>query len=68
MEKPNKLAHIGKECVACGCCVPVCPRGAVRIASGVTAQIDSRLCIGCGKCAAACPAAVITLTERRTAI
>lgn len=37
---PN-IAHIGSECVACGCCVLVCPKDAIHIAFGITAQVDS---------------------------
>lgn len=51
------------ECVACGCCVLHCPKGAIHIERGLYAQIDPELCIGCGKCKAACPASVITIEE-----
>ena len=63
---PNrfKLAEIGSECVACGCCVRVCPRGAVQVRWGIRAQADPEKCIGCGKCARTCPAAVIEMIER----
>ena len=54
MERIRKLARVGRECVACGQCAAVCPRGAIRVWRGV----------GCGLCAAACPAAVITLEKR----
>lgn len=37
MKRSPKVAGIGKECVACGCCAAVCPRDALYIASGVTA-------------------------------
>ena len=48
--RPNlKLARIGRECVACGCCASVCPRQAIRIAGGVIARVDPALCVGCGK-------------------
>lgn len=64
MNRLLKLARVGSECVACGCCVAVCPEGAIRVASGVIARVDERACIGCGKCAGVCPAAVITIGER----
>ncbi|WP_294413468.1 4Fe-4S binding protein [uncultured Ruminococcus sp.] len=50
-------------CVACGCCVKVCPRAAISVPNGVNAVIDETLCIGCGKCATECPASIITLEE-----
>lgn len=65
MNKAVKIACIGKECVACGCCVTVCPKKAIRIDSGVIAKIDGEECVGCGICAGVCPAAVITVTGRR---
>lgn len=65
MSKKLKIADIGAECVACGCCVTVCPREAVQIQAGVKALVDGEKCIGCGKCAKICPADVITITERR---
>ena len=51
-------------CVACGCCVKVCPKGAVSVPHGINAVIDETMCVGCGKCAKECPASIITLEER----
>lgn len=48
-------------CVACGCCVKVCPKGAVSIDHGRYAYIDLKQCVGCGLCLKECPASVITL-------
>ena len=39
-----------KNCVACGCCVKVCPRSAISVPLGIHAEIDYGLCVGCGKC------------------
>ena len=50
-------------CVACGCCVKVCPLSAIQIIKGVTARVDSTKCVGCGKFVRECPASVITLKE-----
>lgn len=50
-----------QECVACGCCMKVCPKHAISIPNGVHAEINSDQCVGCGKCAKECPASVITL-------
>ena len=50
-----------QECVACGCCIKVCPRNAITIPNGIFAKIDKSLCVGCGKCAKECPAGIITL-------
>jgi ferredoxin len=51
-------------CVACGCCVKVCPKSAISVPHGVNAVIDETLCVGCGKCAKECPASIISLEER----
>lgn len=64
MKKSLKFATIGKDCVACGCCITVCPRDAIQIEFGISARVDSEKCVGCGKCAAICPAAVINLIQR----
>lgn len=50
-----------RQCVACGCCIKVCPRNAITIPSGIYAEIDKDRCVGCGKCAKECPASIITL-------
>lgn len=68
MQKIAKIARIGNECVACGCCIPVCPKAAIKIISGVTARVDGEICIGCGKCARICPADVILITVREVAV
>lgn len=52
-----------KQCVACGCCIKVCPVGALSSYKGIHARIDLTKCVGCGRCAVECPAAVITLKE-----
>lgn len=64
MPLSTRVARVGRECVACGTCVKVCPRTAIRVASGVTARVNGALCVGCGRCAKVCPADVIDMVER----
>ena len=52
-----------KACVACGCCVKVCPLGAIEVVRGIAARVDWSKCVGCGKCAKECPASVIAVRE-----
>ena len=52
-----------KTCVACGCCVKVCPLCAIAVVWGISAQVDPDRCVGCGKCARECPASVIVIQE-----
>ena len=64
MNKAKKVAGIGEECVACGCCMAVCPREAIHIPFGIRAQVCEERCVGCGRCAKVCPAAVISIVDR----
>lgn len=47
MHKISKIAQIGKNCVACGCCMKVCPKGAIHIELGIIAKVNKDACIGC---------------------
>lgn len=59
---PKRKAIVSvPDCVACGCCIKVCPRGAITVPKGVCAEVNKELCIGCGKCAKECPASIITM-------
>ncbi len=60
MAKRKAVVNL-QECVACGCCIKVCPRSAITVPKGIYAQINKDLCVGCGMCAKECPASVITL-------
>lgn len=51
------------SCVACGCCVRVCPLNAIAVFKGIAARVDRERCVGCGKCAKECPASVIAIQE-----
>lgn len=60
----RKKAFVAEDlCVACGCCVKVCPTAAISVVFGAMAQADPDKCVGCGKCAKECPASVITIRE-----
>ena len=63
MKLIKKMARVGRECVACGCCASVCPRDAIQILYGIAAQVDASRCVGCGRCAKTCPAGVIEMIE-----
>ena len=49
MKKRKAVVSI-RECVACGCCVKVCPRNAITIPKGIYADVNRDLCVGCGMC------------------
>ncbi|MEG0592035.1 MAG: 4Fe-4S binding protein [Coprobacillus sp.] len=58
------IAIVKKGCVACGTCMKVCPRNAIKVEDGIKAVIDKSLCVGCGLCVKACPAGIIEKVER----
>ncbi len=63
-EKKRQKAAVDQNfCVACGCCVKVCPVSAIEIQKGIAALVDTAKCVGCGRCAKECPASVIELRE-----
>lgn len=53
----------GSACVACGCCMKVCPLSAIQVWRGVRAMVNGDKCVGCGKCAGECPASIISIEE-----
>ena len=63
-----KMAHVGKNCVACGNCVKNCPVSAITVYKGLYALVNESKCIGCGRCRNACPAGVIELLPKRGAL
>jgi len=63
MKKKRGAFVTEEDCVACGCCMKVCPRDAIKIWKGIAAKVDLERCVGCGKCAKECPASVIVIRE-----
>lgn len=63
VRKRRKAVVDQTACVACGCCVKVCPMQAIAVVQGIRAEVAEEKCVGCGKCAKECPASVITIQE-----
>lgn len=64
IKKKKRKAFVDTDlCVACGCCVKVCPIGAISVWKGIMAKVNMEKCVGCGKCARECPASVIEIQE-----
>ena len=49
-----KPSIIQDKCTACGCCIRICPVGAIAMNDKKKAHIDPLVCIGCGECLCAC--------------
>lgn len=60
----KKAQVIKSNCVACGACANVCPLGAIKVVSGVFAEVDQNKCVGCSKCVNICPASTIEIITR----
>lgn len=67
MKKSKKAVVDRRYCVSCGCCVKVCPRGAISVPNGIYAVVNEEMCVGCGLCAKACPASTISVNELEVA-
>lgn len=52
--KRQRFLHIDEWCDGCGCCVAVCPQGAL-ILKEEKSTVNRDLCILCGYCAPRCP-------------
>ena len=63
VKKRRRAVVEQSACVACGCCVKVCPMRAIEVFRGIAAQVNSEKCVGCGRCAKECPASVIAIEE-----
>ena len=55
VKKRRRAVVDPSACVACGCCVKVCPLQAIEIVRGVMAQVRQDKCVGCGRCTHRCP-------------
>lgn len=69
LEVKNKILRkkaqvITNGCVACGACANECPIEAIKIVSGVFAEVDQKKCVGCSKCVNICPASTIEIITR----
>ena len=66
--KKKRLACVDTvNCVACGACANVCPKGAIAVWKGCFARVAADKCVGCGLCSKTCPAGCIAVKERSEA-
>ena len=64
IRKKRRVFVEQRDCVACGCCVKVCPMNAIEVYRGLYAQVSEDKCVGCGLCVKACPQGIIRLVPR----
>ena len=57
---PKKSPVVGKNCIGCGECEKICPKGAIKVREEV-AGVDYSKCIRCFCCHEVCPEDAITL-------
>ena len=59
----TQIAYYSNKCIACGCCVAVCPNGAHKMIDG-NHVFERTLCSGCGKCELPCSGEAIKIYGR----
>jgi len=62
-----KPSVIENKCLACGCCIKICPAAAISLVRE-KAQINQKLCLGCGECLVACKYHAINVNWREDAV
>ena len=62
-----QLAHFPRNCIGCGKCIEVCPRGAIR-ATPDGNVVDRDLCDNCGKCTETCYAEALVMHGRKVTV
>ena len=68
-KKMKRFASVDESlCVACGCCIKVCPKEAISVPKGIYAVVDVEKCVGCGLCTKECPASVIEIKKEEIII
>jgi pyruvate formate lyase activating enzyme len=61
-----ELYHAPHHCLACGACVRVCPRAAIKVVGRST--IDWTRCDQCLACAEVCPSGALRVVGRRVSV
>ena len=66
MSSKIRLWHRPADCIRCGGCAVVCPKGALTLTDRV--HIHPERCRQCGRCIQACPVGALSLDGRETTV
>ncbi|PWR75103.1 4Fe-4S dicluster domain-containing protein [Methanospirillum stamsii] len=56
------IRHDDDECVDCGACISICPKGVFYFDDEWKLQVNTKKCILCGRCIISCPHSALSLS------
>lgn len=56
------IRHDEDECVDCGACISICPKGVFDFDKEWKLRVETKKCILCGKCITSCPHCALSLS------
>lgn len=56
------IRHDEDECVDCGACISICPKGVFSFDEDWKLQVATKKCILCGRCIVSCPHAALSMS------
>ncbi len=62
------LSYLPDKCIACGACVPVCPRRALTAGTAGRVRVDRSLCNNCGACVSECAPKSLEIVGREATV
>lgn len=56
------IRHDEDECVDCGACISICPKGVFSFDEEWKLEVATKKCILCGRCIISCPHAALSMS------